>query len=223
MNGLESVIGKNNIKIINLGSSCIYPLEAQNPIKESSLMTGKLEPTNSPYAMAKICAIEIGDSLSQQYGHKVNNLMPTNLYGPNDHFSEKDSHVIPGLFYRLEKAKKNKTEEFKVWGTGNPLREFLFNKDLADAIYFVIKNDIKENLINVGSGYEISIKELVQKINEIVKFKGNIVFDSSLPDGNPRKLLDTSVLDGYGWSPKTNFDDGLKITYNWFLKNVDIR
>lgn len=223
MNLLESVIDKNNIKIINLGSSCIYPLDAPNPIKESYLMTGKLEPTNSPYAMAKICAIEIGDSLSKQYGHKINNLMPTNLYGPNDHFSEKNSHVIPGLFYRLQAAKKNNLDEFKVWGTGTPLREFLFNKDLANAIYFVIKNDIKENLINVGSGYEISIKDLVHKINKLVQYEGKIVFDSSLPDGNPRKLLDTSILDKYGWVPETNFDDGLKITYDWFLKNIEIK
>lgn len=223
MNLLESVIDKNNIKIINLGSSCIYPLDAPNPIKESYLMTGKLEPTNSPYAMAKICAIEIGDSLSKQYGHKINNLMPTNLYGPNDHFSEKNSHVIPGLFYRLQAAKKNNLDEFKVWGTGTPLREFLFNKDLANAIYFVIKNDIKENLINVGSGYEISIKDLVHKINKLVQYEGKIVFDSSLPDGNPRQLLDTSILDKYGWVPETNFDDGLKITYDWFLKNIEIK
>jgi GDP-L-fucose synthase len=222
MNLLESIVEKNHIKLINLGSSCIYPLDAPNPIKESSLMTGKLEPTNSPYAMAKICAIEIGDSLSKQYGHRINNLMPTNLYGPNDHFSEKDSHVIPGLFYRLESAKKNKEDEFKVWGTGTPLREFLFNKDLADAIYFVINNDIRENLINVGSGFEISIKKLVYMINELVQYRGNIVFDSSLPDGNPRKLLDTSLLDEYGWVSKTKFDEGLEATYEWFKENIKV-
>ena len=222
MNLLESKVEKNHIKLINLGSSCIYPLDAPNPIKESSLMTGKLEPTNSPYAMAKICAIEIGDSLSKQYGHRINNLMPTNLYGPNDHFSEKDSHVIPGLFYRLESAKKNKEDEFKVWGTGTPLREFLFNKDLADAIYFVINNDIRENLINVGSGFEISIKKLVYMINELVQYRGNIVFDSSLPDGNPRKLLDTSLLDEYGWVSKTKFDEGLEATYEWFKENIKV-
>lgn len=222
MNLLESVIDKNNIKIINLGSSCIYPLNARNPIKEEYLMTGKLEPTNSPYAMAKICAIEIGDSLAKQYGHRINNLMPTNLFGPNDHFSEKDSHVIPGLIYRMESAKKNKLENFKVWGTGNPLREFLFNKDLADAIHFVLKNDITENLINVGSGFEISIRELVGKINELVQYSGEIIFDSSFPDGNPRKLLDTSILDKYGWEPKTSFEEGLEITYNWFTKNIKV-
>ena len=222
MNLLESIISKNKIKLINLGSSCIYPLDASNPIKESSLMTGKLEPTNSPYAMAKICAIEIGDSLSKQFGHKINNLMPTNLYGPNDHFSERDSHVIPGLFYRLQKAKNNSESEFKVWGTGAPLREFLFNRDLADAIYFVIENDITENLINVGSGFEISIKELIYEINKLVKFEGSIVFDPSLPDGNPRKLLDTSLLDRYGWKPNTKFSDGLEQTYKWFLENIKV-
>ena len=222
MNLLESIISKNKIKLINLGSSCIYPLDASNPIKESSLMTGKLEPTNSPYAMAKICAIEIGDSLSKQFGHKINNLMPTNLYGPNDHFSERDSHVIPGLFYRLQKAKNNSESEFKVWGTGTPLREFLFNRDLADAIYFIMKNDIPENLINVGSGFEISIKELVYEINKLVKFEGSIVFDSSLPDGNPRKLLDTSLLDRYGWKPHTKFSNGLEQTYKWFLENIKV-
>ena len=219
-NLLEATIGLEDIKIINLGSSCIYPLNAENPIKETSLMNGKLEPTNSPYAMAKLTAIEMGDALKQQYGHKIINLMPTNLYGPNDHFSEKDSHVIPGLIFRMEKAKQNKEPNFSVWGTGTPKREFLHVDDLASAIHFIAENNISEDILNVGSGDEVTISELVKKIKNIVGFKGDILFDKSMPDGNPRKLLDTSKLNSLGWSKEIELDTGLTQTYDWFRKNI---
>lgn len=157
LNVLESCIPNNKIKIINLGSSCIYPLNATNPIKENDFMTGSLEPTNSPYAMAKLSAIEIGRAMKSQYGHAVINLMPTNLYGPNDNFSEKESHVIPGLIKRMYEAKLNNQNEFHIWGTGKPLREFLYVDDLSKSIEYIIRNNINDDLLNIGSGEEITI------------------------------------------------------------------
>lgn len=222
MNILESLIKLPEVKLINLGSSCIYPLEAPNPITEESLMTGKLEPTNSPYAMAKLTAIELGDSISKQYGHTVVNLMPTNLYGPRDNFSPKDSHVIPGLIYRMSKAKKDNDIQFKVWGTGKPKREFLHSNDLAEAIEFIISKDIKETLINIGSGSEVTVLELSNLIKKIINYEGDIEFDSNMPDGNDQKLLDSSKLMNMGWKPKINLEDGLKTTYEWFQKNIKI-
>jgi len=221
VNILEASIPFSNMFIINLGSSCIYPLEAENPIKESSIMTGKLEPTNSPYAMAKLTAIEMGNSLADQYGHKVLNLMPTNLYGPNDRFTDKDSHVIPGLILRMHNAKKEDLKEFKIWGTGKPLREFLFIDDLASAIEFLILNKPGNSLLNVGSGMEISIYDLAKKIKKIIGFQGELVFDSSMPDGNPRKLLDSTEINKMGWSPKVDIDTGLEATYKWYKENYN--
>ena len=222
LNILESCIELNELFIINLGSSCIYPLNAENPIKEDSIMSGKLEPTNSPYAMAKLTAIELANSLNIQYGHKVINLMPTNLYGPNDNFSEMDSHVIPGLLFRMHNAKINNESEFKIWGTGNPLREFLYVDDLANLILFLLEKKPDYSLINVGSGYEISIKNLAEEIKEIIKFNGNLTFDNSMPDGNPRKLLDSSLINALGWKAETNIKTGLEKTYNWFLENIKL-
>jgi GDP-L-fucose synthase len=221
INLLEALIPFNSIKLINLGSSCIYPLNAKNPIKEAYIMTGELEATNSPYAMAKLTAIELGNSLKTQYGHKVINLMPTNLYGPNDNFSDKDSHVIPGLMGRMHKTKIQGGKEFEVWGTGKPLREFLYVDDLANAISFIIENNIDDELINIGSDQEISIKELVNSLMEVISFKGQITFNDNYPDGNPRKLLDSSKISSYGWKPKVQIDEGLKLTYNWYLNNLD--
>ena len=220
VNILEASIPLSNMYIINLGSSCIYPLEAKNPIKEESVMSGRLEPTNSPYAMAKLTAIEIGDALSSQYGHKVLNLMPTNLYGPFDNFSENDSHVIPGLIAKMHKAKEQKAEEFKIWGTGKPLREFLYVDDLSRAIEYLIFNKPEESLLNIGSGIEITIYDLAKKIKEIVEFEGQLDFDSTKPDGNPRKLLDSSTINKLGWSPEVNLDNGLRLTYKWYLNNL---
>ena len=220
VNILEASIPFPEMYIINLGSSCIYPLEADNPIKEESVMSGRLEPTNSPYAMAKLTAIEIGDALSSQYGHKVLNLMPTNLYGPFDNFSENDSHVIPGLIGKMHKAKEQKAEEFKIWGTGKPLREFLYVDDLSRAIEYLIFNKPKESLLNIGSGDEITIYDLAIKIKKVVEFEGQLSFDSTKPDGNPRKLLDSSTINKLGWSPEVNLDNGLRLTYKWYLNNL---
>ena len=222
-NILESCIPLKNIKIINLGSSCIYPLNAENPISEDEFMNGKLEPTNSPYAMAKLTAIELGNAMKEQYGHKVINLMPTNLYGPNDNFSEHDSHVIPGLMFRMEIAKNNNIDSFNIWGSGKPLREFLHVDDLSNAIKFIINNEIEDSILNVGSGDEVSIKSIAENIKEVIQYKGVLSFDTSKPDGNPRKLLNSSKILNYGWKPVIPLKDGLESTYKWFQENIKIK
>ena len=221
INILESCIEDSNIKIINLGSSCIYPLDAENPINENSFMTGSLEPTNSPYSMAKLSAIELGRSMSTQHGHRIVNLMPTNLYGPNDNFHPEHSHVIPGMIQRMHLAKEQKKNDFMIWGSGKPLREFLFVDDLAEAIKFIIDENINLDLINIGSGEEVSIKMLAEKIKSIVSFEGDLSFDKNKPDGNPRKLLDSTLINNLGWKSKVSLDEGLDRTYNWYLKNKE--
>ena len=219
MNVFQACMDNPEVKIVNLGSSCIYPLNANNPISEDSFLTGKLEPTNSPYAIAKIAGIEIGRSLNIQYGNDVINLMPTNLYGPNDNFSEKDSHVIPGLIKRMHKSKITNAESFKIWGTGEPLREFLFVDDLSKAVEFLIDKKVETDLLNVGSGNEITIKNLAEKIKKVIDYQGELIFDTSMPDGNPRKLIDSQKINNLGWEPSIDLDEGLKITYSWFLEN----
>ncbi len=220
VNLLESIIEKPEIKVINLGSSCIYPLEAENPIKEDSIMSGKLEPTNSPYAMAKLTAIELGNSLAKQYGHKILNLMPTNLYGPNDNFSEMDSHVIPGLICRMHNSKISNDTSFSVWGTGTPKREFLFVDDLSNAIKFLIENGIDEGIYNIGSGSEISIGDLVTVLAKVINYDGKIEFDTKYPDGNPRKAIDSSKINNLGWKPDIDIKNGLNMTYDWYINNL---
>ena len=220
LNVLEACIPYNFVEIINLGSSCIYPLDAENPINEDSFLTGKLEPTNSPYAIAKIAGIEIGRSMHLQYGHRVINLMPTNLYGPGDNFSEKDSHVIPGLISRMHSAKINKDTEFKIWGSGKPLREFLYVDDLAKAVEFLINKEIGEDLLNVGSGKEISIIKLAELIKETIGYSGKLIFDDSMPDGNPRKLIDSTKIMEMGWEPKVGLKEGIRLSYDSFLENI---
>ena len=220
INLLESCIPYSEIKIINLGSSCIYPLNAENPITENSLMTGTLEPTNSPYAMAKITAIELGKALKKDFGHEVINLMPTNLYGPNDSFSQEHSHVIPGIIKRMHISNLKNENSFGLWGSGKPLREFLYVDDLSEAVKFIIENNINDYLINIGSGIEISIYDLACKIKNVIGFRGEIIFDDSMPDGNPRKLLDSTLINSYGWKSKVTLDEGLLETYNWFLDNI---
>ena len=220
LNILESIKDFKKIRLINLGSSCIYPLNASNPIKEEYIMSGKLEPTNSPYAMAKLTAIEIGNSMKQQFGMNITNLMPTNLYGPNDNFSETESHVIPGLIRRMHNSKINNAGEFKIWGTGEPKREFLYAEDLAEAINFVISNEISEELLNVGSNEEVTIKQLAEIIRDIMQYEGSLTFDKDKPDGNPRKLLDSTKIFELGWKPKIKLEEGIEKTYKWFLKNI---
>ncbi len=208
-----------NISVINLGSSCIYPLNADNPIKEESFLEGKLEPTNSPYAIAKITGIELGREISNEYGNKIINLMPTNLYGPNDNFSEKNSHVIPGLMFRMHKAKLDNQKDFKIWGSGKPLREFMHVSDLADCIDFLINKKIENDLINVGTGEEISIIDLAQLIKKIIKYEGKILTNLDMPDGNPRKLLDSTLINKLGWKSKISLENGIKSTYEWYSDN----
>ena len=220
MNILESCKPFSEIKIINLGSSCIYPLNAPNPITEEQFMNGKLEPTNSPYAMAKLSSIEIGNSMTKEFGHEIINLMPTNLYGPHDYFSDSNSHVIPGLMQRMHKAKIKNEQEFLIWGSGNPLREFLHVDDLARAIKKVIEVRTNESLINVGSSEEISIKKLAESLKNVIGYKGLLGFDKSKPDGNPRKLLDSTKILELGWRPEIELDQGLVDTYKWFTENI---
>ncbi len=220
LNLFDVIKNFKNIDVINLGSSCIYPLNAENPIKESSFLEGKLEPTNSPYAIAKITGIELGREISRQYGINIINLMPTNLYGPNDNFSDMNSHVIPGLIYRMHNAKIKKNNEFLIWGTGKPLREFMYVNDLSDCINFLIGKDINDDLINVGTGEEISILDLANVIKEIIGYEGNIKTNLEMPDGNPRKLLDSGLINSLGWKSSTSLEEGLRKTYSWFLEAI---
>ena len=222
MNILESCKPFSEIKVINLGSSCIYPLNAPNPITEEQFMNGKLEPTNSPYAMAKLSSIEIGNSMTMEFGHEIINLMPTNLYGPHDYFSDSNSHVIPGLMQRMHKAKIKNEQEFLIWGSGNPLREFLHVDDLARAIKKVIEVKTNESLINVGSSEEISIKTLAESLKNVIGYKGLLGFDKSKPDGNPRKLLDSTKILELGWRPEIGLNQGLTDTYEWFKRNISL-
>ena len=216
---LENIINSSVKKMINLGSSCIYPLNAPNPITEESFLDGKLEKTNSPYAIAKIAAIELGFEISRSMDIEIQNLLPTNLYGPNDNFDPISSHVIPGLIYKFDKAKSENADFVELWGTGNPLREFLYVDDLADAIYFLLDKKVEDKIINVGSGEEVSIEELASLVKNIVSFKGEIIFNAEYPDGNPRKLLNSQKITDLGWSPATSLESGLRRTYNWFKTN----
>jgi len=169
-----------------------------------------------------LTAIEMGNALKQQYGHEIVNLMPTNLYGPNDNFSPTNSHVIPGLIYKMHKAKLSNDEVFKVWGTGKPLREFLYVDDLSDAIKFIVNNNVVEEVLNIGSGNEVTINQLVEKLKDIISFRGEIVFDDMYPDGNPRKLLNSNKMSNLGWESSTDLVSGLEKTYSWFKENINI-
>ena len=220
LNLFDVIKNFKNIKVVNLGSSCIYPLNAKNPINENSFLEGKLEPTNSPYAIAKITGIELGREISKQYGIDIINLMPTNLYGPNDNFSDMNSHVIPGLIYRMHNAKVKKNDEFLIWGSGKPLREFMYVDDLSECINFLIGKELNEDLINVGTGEEISIINLANMIKETMEYEGSIKTNLEMPDGNPRKLLDSGLINSLGWNSSTSLKDGLKKTYSWFLENI---
>jgi GDP-L-fucose synthase len=205
-------------KLLFLGSSCIYPKFAQQPIKEEYLLDGKLEPTNEAYAIAKIAGVKMCQFYNIQYNTNFISAMPTNLYGIGDNYNAMNSHVIPGLIRRIHEAKVSQAKEVVIWGTGKPKREFLFVDDLADACIFLMNEYLSNYTINVGSGIEVSILELAQLIKKVVGYSGELVFDSSKPDGTPRKLLDTSKLKALHWQAKTSLEEGLKISYQDFIQ-----
>lgn len=207
-------------KLLFLGSSCIYPRLAPQPIREDSLLSGLLEPTNKPYAIAKIAGIELCQAYSREYGVNFISAMPTNLYGPGDNFDLDSSHVLPALIRKAHEAKINNQPAFTVWGSGSPRREFLYVDDLADALAFLLENYDSPEVINVGCGKDVTIRELAEIVSEVVGFKGELIFDPSKPDGTPRKLLDTSRLEKLGWTPRVSLQDGIEQTYQWYLRSA---
>jgi GDP-L-fucose synthase len=206
-------------KLLFLGSSCIYPKNAPQPIKEEYLLTGLLETTNEPYAIAKIAGLKMCQYFREQYGCNFISIMPTNLYGTNDNFDLKTSHVLPALLRKFHDAKLNNENKVKIWGSGNPKREFLHVDDLADASVFLMNNYNQPETINVGTGEDISIKDLALLIKKITGFNGELDWDSSKPDGTYRKLLDVSKINNLQWKAKINLTDGIKLTYDWYIKN----
>lgn len=208
------------IKLLFLGSSCIYPKMAPQPLKEEYILSGYLEPTNQPYAIAKIAGIEMCDSYRAQYGCNFISAMPTNLYGPNDNYHPENSHVLPALIRKIILAKKNMETSVVVWGTGSPRREFLHVDDLADACYFLFKNYNELSLINIGSGIDISIKELAEIIVSEVDYSGELIYDFSKPDGTPRKLLDISKITSLGWTPKISLVNGIRRTIKEYSRFI---
>lgn len=205
-------------KMMFFGSSCIYPKLAPQPLKEESLLTGLLESTNEPYAIAKIAGIKLCESYRDQYGCNFISVMPTNLYGYGDNYHPQHSHVLPALIRRIHEAKEKNASFIEVWGTGTPLREFLFVEDLADACFLLMQNYNEKQFVNVGCGEDLSIKNLAELIKKIIGFDGEIKFDTSKPDGTPRKLMDVSKIKSLGWSPKINLVQGIKLAYEDFLK-----
>ena len=225
-NVIHSAFEQGVEKLVFLGSSCIYPKLAPQPIKEEYLLSGQLESTNEPYAIAKIAGVKLCENYFRQYGANFFSAMPTNLYGPHDNFNLTTSHVIPALIRKFHEAKSGNLEKVSVWGTGLPLREFLFVEDLAEAIVFLMENVDAGDIygggvshVNIGFGTDITIRELAESIKRIVGFQGEIQFDTEKPDGTPRKLLDISRLLKMGWTPKTSLEDGLQRTYEWFLQS----
>ncbi len=206
-------------KLVFLGSSCIYPKFADQPMSENSLLTGELEPTNQWYAIAKIAGVKQCEALRKQFGRDYVSLMPTNLYGPGDNFDLNTSHVLPAMIRKFHDAKVNGNKNVLLWGTGTPMREFLYVNDLADAVRFTLENTLKDNLYNVGTGKDITIKELASTVQEIVEHTGLIKWDTEKPDGTPRKLMNVSKLKADGWKYTTSLSDGIRKTYDWFLEN----
>lgn len=206
-------------KLMFLGSSCIYPKMAPQPLKEDYLLTGTLEPTNEPYAIAKIAGIKMAESYRLQYNDNYISVMPTNLYGINDNYHPENSHVLPALIRKFHEAKVNNNLTVNVWGSGKPLREFMFADDLADACVFLMENYNDLQFVNIGVGEDVSIRDLAELIKEVVGYEGQLEFDSSKPDGTPRKLMDVSKLNALGWKAKTKLKDGIKLAYEDFLKN----
>ena len=226
---LENLTIQNNIieaaadfgcaKFLFLGSSCIYPKHAPQPIREDALLTGPLEPTNDAYALAKIAGIKLCQAYAREYGKNFLSAMPTNLYGPHDNFDLHTSHVLPALIRKIHEAKKSGAPEVLVWGTGTPRREFLHADDLADACVFLLKNYDSSELINIGSGTDVTIRELAELVCEVLGYDGTLAFDPTKPDGTPRKLMDSSRLFALGWKPRIPLREGIAHAHAWFLEN----
>lgn len=208
-------------KFIFLGSSCIYPKLAPQPLKEEYLLTGPLEPTNEWYALAKITGVKACQALRNQFGKDYVSLMPTNLYGTHDNFDLTSSHVLPAMMRKFHEAKANNQAVVVLWGSGTPMREFLFVDDMAQAVVFGLENTLPDYLYNVGTGEDLTIKQLAETIQKIVGHQGDIVWDSSKPDGTPRKLMDISKMHALGWKHQVNLEEGIQKTYNWFLENIE--
>ena len=220
-NLIDSSLKSGVDKFIFLGSSCIYPKLAPQPLGEEYLLTGSLEPTNEWYAIAKITGVKLCQSIRKQFNKDYVSLMPTNLYGYFDNFDLKTSHVLPAMIRKFHEAKLKGNIPVELWGSGNPMREFLFVDDMAEAVVYALENKLPEYLYNVGSGKDITIKKLAEMIQEVVGHKGEIRWDSSKPDGTPRKLMDVSKMKDIGWQYSTELNEGIKKTYNWFLNNIE--
>ena len=219
LNTIDAAYRYGVTKLLFLGSSCVYPRLAPQPMKEEHLLTGELEPTNRSYAIAKIAGIELCRAYRRQYGADFISVMPTNLYGPHDDFDLENSHVLPALLRRFHEAKTRGEESVIVWGTGTPRREFMYVDDLADACVFLMQNYSGSEIINVGTGQDLSIEDLAKLIRNVVGYDGDIVFDTSRPDGTPRKLLDVSRLHYLGWEASTSLETGIRRTYDWYLES----
>jgi GDP-L-fucose synthase len=217
MNVIHSSFKHQVVKLLFLGSSCIYPKMAPQPLKEEYLLTGLLEPTNEPYAIAKIAGIKLCETFREQYGANFISVMPSNLYGLNDNYHPEHSHVLPALIRRFHEAKMKGLDEVVIWGSGKPKREFLFGDDLAEACLFLMKNYDQKEIINIGTGTDVTIKELAELVKEVTGYSGKLAFDNSKPDGTPRKLLDVTKIHTLGWHHKTSLTDGMKIAYQDFL------
>jgi GDP-L-fucose synthase len=220
-NLIDSSLKWNCQKFLFLGSSCIYPKLAPQPLKEEYLLTSSLEPTNEWYAIAKITGVKACEAIRRQFGKDYISLMPTNLYGPFDNFDLNTSHVLPAMIRKFHEAKLNGNIAVELWGSGMPMREFLHADDLADAVVFAFENEFKDNLYNVGTGIDLSIKGLAELIQRIVGHQGEIIWNSNKPDGTPRKLMDVSKMADAGWTAKIGLEDGIRSTYQWFLENQD--
>jgi GDP-L-fucose synthase len=223
VNVVEAARRANVSKLLYLGSSCVYPRLAPQPIPENALLTGPLESTNQWYAVAKIAGLMLSRAYTRQYGLDFISAMPTNLYGPGDDFDLSSSHVVPALMRKAHMAKLNGGRQIAVWGSGSPRREFLYVDDLADALVFLMQNYSGEHHINIGAGADITIRELAETIIAVVGLDAELQFDTSMPDGTPRKLLDCTMLRAAGWAPRTELRDGLQMTYDWFVRHGDAR
>ena len=220
-NNLIRAAHENNVsKFIFLGSSCIYPKFAPQPLKEEYLLTDSLEPTNEWYAIAKISGVKLIEALRKEYNRDYVSLMPTNLYGPNDNYDLKTSHVLPAMIRKFHEAKEAGNTPVKLWGSGTPMREFLYVDDLGKAVLHALENSLDEHLYNIGTGVDLTIKSLAELIQEAVGHKGDIIWDSSKPDGTPRKLMDNSKMESQGWKAQVNLEQGVSLAYQWFLDNV---